>query len=143
MAKKIFGGLLILAGICALVGAIVNETIGTILPVIVFICSGIFLLTFDNVKKLDYIEGIKKRKTQCTIIIVFVVIYIAMLALASIGIFASLEFGLSFPQLMGKWFIAALPYIVPLGFFGGMVGMYVTPYSACNKNFNYNANINK
>ena len=67
------GALLILAGAVAdgslfsdqgSAAATYGNFLGTILPVVVYVLSGIFLLAFDKPTKLNYIEGFKKEASN-------------------------------------------------------------------------------
>ena len=144
MIKKIMGGLLICMAILTLLGAIENEDVFSIIPVIVFVCSGIFLITFDGIKKLSHIERIKKRSTQNVLIVVFTVLYVLFAILAGLGAVASYNTRYALggdDNFLMLVITFTLPYFIPLGMFSGMLGMYVFPFSACKKQFNYDANV--
>ena len=141
MIKKILGGLFFVAAILILIGSIANGSfmgdhgsvaatygafVGTMLPIIVNVCAGIFLIRFDRVYKMTYIEGFKVRKKQCSIIILFFILYdIGMIIAVGNAVYSYLS-GL---------ILVALLYFAPVIIFMVMLGVYATPYWACRKNF--------
>ena len=93
MIKKVLGGLFLTGALLMLIGAIANGSLfsdqgstaatygnflGTIIPIIIYVLSGIFLLTFDNPTKLNYIDGFKKRSKQSSKVIALFVICLVL-----------------------------------------------------------------
>lgn len=152
--KKVLGILFIVFAVLAVVGAVANGSLfsdrgsgaetfgaflGTLIPVVLFVFSGIFLISFDKVYKLSYIEGVKARKKQCNTIIAFLVIYIVLLVFVGMAAGAKAvysEYNGIIEMIFG-YVVQTLPYFVPLVVFGVMYSMYVLSFSACRKNFKY------
>lgn len=145
MVRKILGGLHFVAAALTLIGSIANGSfmsdrgpaaatygafVGTMLPIIVYVLTGIFLMKFDGVYKKTYIEGFRNRKKQCSKILVFIVIYFVFMFFAAIGAGTS-----GTDNFLLTFVVSVLPYFVPMMIFAMMLGFYATPYWACRKNF--------
>ena len=146
MVKKIIGSLFFVAAILGFVGAAVNGTlaqdlgsaaatygsfVGTLIPVIAYILSGIFLFSFDNIYKNSYIDGFMARKKQCSKITTFLIVFGIMSILAAFGA------GLSgLDNIFTKILTAMLPYFIPAIVFSVMSSIYVIPYQLSIKNCN-------
>lgn len=148
MLRKILGGLLFVESALIIIGSIANGSfmsdqgsaaatygafVGMMIPVVVNILGGIFLLTFDKVYKQSYVDGFKLRSKQCSKFIVFIVIYALAMFLAGIGAGTS-----GADNFFLAFILAALPYFIPMMIFAMMLGVYAVPYWACQKNFKFN-----
>ena len=145
MVKKIIGGLFVLVAILILVGSIANGSfmndrgsaaatygafLGTLISIVFFTLSGIFLFFFDRIYNLSYLDGFKARKKQCIKIILFVISF------AVLGFFAGIGSGSSGSD--NSWIsliLYLLPFFVPMMVFALMISLYVIPYFACKKHF--------
>lgn len=145
MAKKVLGGLFFAGALLILIGAIANGSLfsdqgsaaatygyflGTILPVVVYVLSGIFLFNFDKPEKLNYIDGFKKRGKQSSKFIPFIVAYGAFILISAIGVGAS-----GTDNYLLSYVIAILPYIIPLFVFSSFYQMYALTHNASKKYF--------
>lgn len=143
MVKKVLGGLFFAAALLVLIGAVANGTlfsdqgtaaqtygrfVGTLLPVIIYVLSGIFLLAFDGPTKINYIDGFKKRSKQASECILFMVAYGVLVLFAAIGA------GSSGADMLGC-IIGILPYMVPVGIFFYLYQMYALTHNASKKYF--------
>ena len=155
MIKKIFGGLLCIFAVLVVVGSIANgnlfgnngsvaETIGTslgtLIPVVLYILSGIFLITFEKTRKLNYIEGFRKRGKQIRTIVFFVIIY----AILMISTFFTSSNRISMLYMYGYidnvnvyllTLVYVLPYLIPLVIFSIMLEVYAFSYWSSKKYF--------
>ena len=149
MVRKILSVLLWIESALIVIGSIANGSllgdagataatlgtmVGTLLPVVVNILGGVFLWRFDRVCRQIYIDGFNARKSQCVRILLFVVFYGAAMFLAGIGAGAS-----GADNYTVAFLLSALPYLVPLLIFAGMLGVYAVPYWACIKQFRLDA----
>ena len=147
MLRKILGGLLWAVAALILIGSIANGSfmsdrgstaatygafVGTMLPIVANVLAGIFLMNFDGAYKKTYVEGFKVRKKQCSRIVVFIVVYAVFLLFAAIGAGTS-----GADNYLLAYIVAALPYFIPMMIFAMMLGIYATPYWACQKNFKF------
>ncbi len=145
MAKKVLGSLFFAGALLILIGAIANGTLfsdrgsaaatygnflGTILPIVVYVLSGIFLLTFDKSTKLNYIDGFKMRSKQSSKFIPFIVAYGLFILFSAIGVGAS-----GTDNYILSYIIAIAPYIVPLVIFVSFYQMYALTHNASKKYF--------
>ena len=145
MVKKILGGFLFIIAALILIGAIANGSfmsdrgsaastygafVGTMLPIVVNVIAGIFLFRFDGVYKKNYVEGFKARKKQCSKIVAFIVVYAVFMLFAGIGAGMS-----GTDNYLLSYIVSALPYFVSMMIFAMMLGIYATPFWACQKNF--------
>lgn len=145
MVKKAFGGLFFAGALFLLIGAISNGTLfsdkgsaaatygtflGTIIPVVLYVFSGIFLFTFDDAAKMSYIDGFKKRSKQSSKFVVFIAAYGVLLLFAAIGAGAA---GAGYGVL--GYIMAFLPYLIPLLVFVVFMQMYAQPHQASAKHF--------
>ena len=145
MVKKIYGGLFFVGALLILVGAAFNGTlfsdqgsaaatygsfIGTMLPVVAYVLSGIFLLTFDAPTKLNYIDGFKKRSKQASKFVPFIMAYSFFMLLAAIGVGAS-----GTDNYVLSFIIAVIPYIIPLFIFVSYYQIYALTHNASKKYF--------
>ena len=144
MGKKILGILFFVIALLVVIGfigdgavlgqgssaATIGSFIGTLLPVILYIFSGIFLLTFDNPTKINYIDGFKKRSKQSSKMVVFMVAYAFLMLLVAVGVGASdtNNFVLSFV-------VTVLPYLIPFLIFVVLFQMYALPHKTSKKHF--------
>lgn len=143
MAKKVIGILFFVAAALATIGAFATGNMesnlksgaaavgfyaGLLLPVVVYVLSGIFFLTFDKVYKLNYVNGFNARAKQCSKIVVFLVIYVVFLFFVGVGAGAS-----GADNFILVFLVSALPYFIPVLIFAGALGMYAVPYWACKK----------
>ena len=136
MTKKIIGVLFFALAALDLFGAVSNGTfesdraVFTIVSIILYLLSGLFFITFDNVYKKELAEGFKTRQKQNLIIILFTLSYAVLVFLAGVGagVRGAGNYLLAFVVL-------ALPYFLPLLVFSGMLGMYVVPFNTCKKQF--------
>ena len=101
--------------------------LGMGLPVVAYLFSGIFLIRFDSVYKKSYVEGFKARRKQCTLIVVYIVVFFVFAFLGGKSMFDSI-----FNLIL--W---AVLYFVPGMFFAIMLAFYAVPYWNCNKKFSY------
>lgn len=151
MIKKIFAGLFFVVALLALIGSIINTMgilalglfpkaigylIGSLIAPVLYILSGFFLLFFDRAYKMTYAEGFKLRIKQNVKIILFTVIY-GVLTLGS-GLVSVLNSKGSLLETWLGWFVAALPYLIPVVVFAVMLAIYVIPFGASKKRFVYN-----
>lgn len=116
------------------VAATYGNFIGTMLPIILTLLSGIFLFRFDKVYKQPYINGFYIRKKQCSKIILFIVFYAIMYCVGVAKAATSNSFFLPF-------IITSLMYVVPLAIFAVILGAYAVPYWKCQKNFKFNSTV--
>ena len=145
MIKKVLGGLFFAGALFMLIGAIANGTLfsdqgsaaatygyflGTILPVVVYVWSGFFLLTFDKATKLNYIDGFKKRSKQTAQFSVFVIIYSACVLLAGVGAGTSVS-----DNFIVAGLVAIVPYAIPMFVFIYLHQMYALTHQASKKYF--------
>ena len=146
MIRKILGILLWIMAALILLGSIANGSfmsdrgsaaatygafVGTMLPIVANVLAGIFLVRFDSVYKKTYVEGFKTRKKQCSKIVTFIAVYAVFMFFAGIGAGAS-----GADNYLLAFVVSALPYFVPVMIFAMMLGIYATPFWACQKNFN-------
>ena len=104
MAKKVLGGFFFAGALLVLIGAIANGSLfsdrgstaatygyflGTILPIVVYVLSGIFLINFDKPEKLNYIDGFKKRSKQSSKVMPFIIVYGVFMLFSAIGVIVS------------------------------------------------------
>ena len=145
MVKKVLGGLFFVGALLILIGAIANGTLfsdqgsaaatygnflGTILPVVVFVLSGIFLFTFDKPTKLNYIEGFKKRSKQSSKFVPFMIAYGIFMLFSAIGASAS-----GTDNYALSYIVAVVPYVIPLCIFVSFYQMYALTHNASKKYF--------
>lgn len=143
MGKKILGILFFVAAALVLIGtlagsslagvrgvAFVSMLIGTLLPVLCYILSGVFLCTFDKVYTMDYMQGFQKRKTQSSQILMFVLAYSILTLLVSFGTFFTVSH-----NFLLNYLKRILPYMLPLLVFSCLLGVYAIPFWSCKKNF--------
>ena len=145
MAKKVLGGLFFVGALLILIGAIANGTLfsdqgsaaatygnflGTILPVVVYVLSGIFLLTFDKPTKLNYIEGFKKRSKQSSKFVPFMIAYGIFMLFSAIGVGAS-----DTDNYTLSYIIAIIPYIIPLCIFASFYQIYALTHNTSKRYF--------
>lgn len=145
MLKKILGVLLLLLAVVLIIGFTTGDTlssvgdstpekigavIGAMLPLSLYILGGFFLIAFDNVRKLNFIDGFKARKRQCGCIIALVAVCFLLLFITGFTIGASGR-----DWLVVDLIIASLPYFIPLIIFALMLDFYVMPYYASRKQF--------
>lgn len=145
MGKKILGILFFVGALLLLVGSVASGSLfsdqgsvattygnflGILVPIILYILSGIFLLTYDNPTKINYIDGFKKRSKQNSKIIVFIVFYAILILITSIGVGASYtdNYFLSF-------IVAIIPYMIPFMIFCVLLLVCVLPHNASKKYF--------
>ena len=143
--KKILGGLFFAGALAMLIGAIANGTLfsdqgseaatygnflGTILPVVTYVLSGIFLITFDAPTKLNYIEGFKKRSKQSSKFVLFMVVYGVFMLFSAMAAGAS-----GTDNYVLGFIIASVPYVIPLCIFVSFYQMYALTHSASKKYF--------
>lgn len=140
MIRKIYGVLLLVLA-AFLTYSVVNTALlmndagyfnpgyllGMALPVIAYLFSGIFLIGFDSVYKKTYVEGFKARRKQCTMIVLYMVVFVL---LAILG-------GKNMMDSIFNLIVWALLYFAPAMFFAFMFGFYAVPYWNCNKKFSY------
>ena len=144
MGKKIIGILMLIIAILSLIGSIANGSlfedrgsaaatyggfIGTLLPILLYVISGIFLIVFDSAAKSGASKGFNKRKAQCSGIIVLFVLWslLAILVIFS----ASINSGATGNFLS---FLMIIPYLFPVLTFDAML-QYALPYLSCRKHF--------
>ncbi len=147
MVKKLLGGLLFAESALILIGSVANGSfardrgsaaatfgyfLGILLPIIVNVFAGIFLMIFDSVSKKTYIEGFKARKKQCSGIVLFIVIYAVFMFFTGLGIGVS-----GTDHYFLTFIVATLPYFIPVVIFAMMLGIYATPYWACRKKLKF------
>lgn len=145
MIKKVLGGLFFICALLILIGSIANGTlfsdqgsaaatygksIGTLIPIIVYVLSGIFLITLDNPTKLNYIEGFKKRSKQSSKFIIFIVVYVLFILISTIGVVAS-----NAENYVLAYIITVTPYIIPMCIFVYYYQMYALAHNASKKYF--------
>ena len=145
MGKKILGGLFLAAAALVLIGAAGNGTlfsdqgsaaatygnfVGTLIPVVLYVLSGIFLLTFDNPTKMNYIDGFKKRSRQSSKFIFFIAAYAIMVFFASIGAGLSATDNFVLSMVIG-----IAPYMIPVAVFVALYQVYALPHIASKKYF--------
>ena len=156
MVKKIFGVLFILFAVLSIIGGIANGSLfaemdsvaatygsllGKVIALALFVWSGIFLITFDNVHKKAYAEGFEKRGSQCVAVIVFLCIY-AFFTLVSASVAGKgLDSDQSFTQVLLYTYLLMIPYMIPFIVFCAMCGAYVVPYFKTKKLFPNDAHI--
>lgn len=143
MVKKVLGGLFFVAAAVLLIGMVGNiiraedydwgSAFASLLAVVLYVLSGIFMLRFDGVSQKKVMNGFRARKAQCSKIVLFVVIYGILAILASVGAALSMA-----DNYIVAWILAILPYIIPVCIFAGMMGTYVIPYKRCQKLFGLN-----
>lgn len=107
--------------------------LGTIIPIILYVLSGIFLFTFDSAMKSNYIDGFKKRSKQCSKLIFFIVAYVLLIFFASMGIDTFYEDNFVFVFIL--IIVNNLPYFVPMAIFLVMLLMYAVPHWRSKKYF--------
>ena len=88
------------------------------------------LFNFDNVYKMNHVAGFKKRKSQCTSIIVFTVIFFLLFCVSTLGIASTSE------NYILSFIILNIPYFIPFFIFAAMIGYYVIPFFKCKKLIN-------
>ena len=145
MVKKVLGGLFFFGALLILVGAIVNGSLfsdqgsaaatygnflGTMIPVVTYVLSGIFLLAFDKPTKLNYIEGFKKRSKQSSKFVPFMIAYVVFMLFSAIGLGAS-----GADNYTLSYIVAIIPYIIPLWIFVSFYQMYALTHNASKKYF--------
>ncbi len=143
MVKKIFGGLFFAVAALALIGITASETVfadrgsaaemfgfalGVLIPVVLYVLSGLFLFMFDRATKLNYVEGFKKRSKQCSQIVVFLVAYGVLMLFSAIGAGAS-----GADNFVMSFLVGCLPYFIPLMVFAVLLSMYALPHWASKK----------
>ena len=143
--KKILGSLFFVGAFLMLIGAIVSGTLfsdqgsvaatygnflGTIIPIVVYVLSGLFLLTFDNPTKLNYIDGFKKRTKQSSKFILFIIAYGILMLFSFIGVVAS-----GTDSYLLSYLVAVIFYVIPLCVFVSFYQMYALTHNASKKYF--------
>ena len=130
MAKKIIGVLFFLTAIFLVVGSVFNEgnVIVSAIVAVIYVLSGVFFFGFDSVNRLTYAQGVKRRKTQCAVIVLFIVAYALLFGMANMGAIMAGSDGFGW-----EYWIAMMPYVIPLIAFGGLLGMYAVPFWACQR----------
>ncbi len=154
MSKKVLGYLFFAGAILLLIGTIANGTLfsdqgstaatygnffGTLIPIIVYVLSGIFLITFDTPTKLNYIDGFKKRSKQCSKIVLFISIYVIFLLFSVIGVITSNNYNTALHNIILtsilRYIITTLPFILPLVIFVSYFQIYALTHNASKKFF--------
>ncbi len=146
MVKKIIGILFIIIAILSLIGSIANGSLfedrgstaatyggftGTIIPIILFVVSGIFLIVFDSASKSAPAKGFNKRKAQCSGIIVLLVLW----SLLAIPVIFAAGINLGTLGNFLSFLMTIIPYLFPVLTFVYMLEVYALPYLACRKHF--------
>lgn len=154
MGKKFLGILFFVAALLILAVSIVNGSLfsdkgsvaetygnffGTLIPVVFYALSGIFLFKFDNPTKINYIDGFKKRRKQATVVIVLFVVSAVLYFVMSLGlgIVVSAKTGLTDLGPIGLILVNILynPFLYSLIVFLELFFAYVRPYLVCKKVF--------
>jgi uncharacterized membrane protein HdeD (DUF308 family) len=145
VAKKILGILFFVGALLILVGSIANGSLfsdqgsaaatygnflGTIIPIIIYVLCGIFLLTFDNPTKLNYIDGFKKRSKQSSKFIPLMIAYGVLMLFSAMGVGAS-----DTDNYILSYLIAIVPYVIPLCIFVSFYQIYALTHNASKKYF--------
>lgn len=145
MFKKVLGVLFFVGAVLILVGSIANGSLfkdtgsaaanlgalfGKAMVIIAYILSGIFMFTFDSPKKLNYIDGFKKRSSQVSKITVFIIVYIILMVFAGFGAATS-----GTDNFILSYIIAIIPYLIPMLIFVAFSQMYATPHNKSKKFF--------
>lgn len=148
MFKKVLSALFFLGAILMLIGAIANGTLftdrgsaaatygfflGLMIPIILYVLSGIFLFTFDSATKLNYIDGFKKRSKQCSKLLFFIAAYVILIFFASMGIDKFYDDNIVFIFIV--IIVENLPYFIPMTIFLIMLLMYALPHWTSKKYF--------
>ena len=169
MGKKILSGIFWVYAVVALVGAIGNGSLfsdqgsaaatygyflGTVLPIVLLILEGIFLIGFDKPTKMNYIDGFKKRSKQTanlTVLMIVNALFFLVICLASpatadrlfgeVNVFTVLLVNLiSDPFLLGNfvfitmWQAYVLPHSVSKKYFANSDGALYA-YLSANETF--------
>lgn len=146
MFKKILGVIFfVLAGL-SLIGTIPNIPVGasgpvlfgwilgSIIPIVLFVLSGIFMFRFDGAKKKNYIDGLKMRGKQCRKILTFFIIYMLLFFVTCLSAVRSFVLSDNFILLC---VIAVIPYVIPMVIFTFMLTTYAIPYWSCKNKVKY------
>lgn len=145
MIKKLLGILFFVVALLILIGSIANDTLfndlgsaaatfgnflGKLIPIVLYIFSGIFLFAFDNPIKMNYIDGFKKRSKQVNAILPLLLAYFVLFLISCYGL------GLSGVDNYVLGFITVLlPYLVPIIVFAIMLPMYALTHNTSKKYF--------
>ena len=94
-------------------------------PFVYYSLYGIFLITFDNAEKKDYIQGFKKRRGQT-------IVSFILLAINTYFLTSSVSNNVSSSNPIVTAFVL-LAYFVPLLYSILLVSVYAVPYWSCRK----------
>ena len=94
-------------------------------PVVYYSLYGVFLITFDNAGKKDYIQGFKKRRGQT-------IVSFILLAINTYFLTSSVSNNVSNSNPIVTAFVL-LAYFVPLLYSILLVSVYAVPYWSCRK----------
>ena len=118
--------------------------IGSMIPVVLYVLSGILLFNFDNVEKMDFIRGVKARQKQNVRIIVYMVIFALLFFFvvfsSTITVLNAITSGsddVNIVNVVINALIALLPYLIPTIIFAIMFGMYTQCINQCKMQFGY------
>lgn len=152
MAKKVLSGLFFAGALLILISAIANGSLfsdqgsaaatygkflGTIILIIIYVLCGIFLLTFDNPTKINYIDGFKKRSKQSSVIIAFFVICAVLYGVLFFfsGFWSNSNTGHDDFVSLIIVNVVFNPFLFPFFVFTFLLSKYVVPHAASKKYF--------
>ncbi len=149
MLKKVIGGLFLAGALLLIISNIITGSffedrgstvatygyfVGKIVPIVLYVISGFFLLNFEKPCKKAYIEGFKIRGRQNAKMLPFAIIYAVLMILSAIGE------GLQPSEDIITGFLAAyLPFCVPFVIFVFMVSYYSVSHKKSKTFFVSNA----
>lgn len=145
MTKKVFGYFFFALAVLALLGAMANgtlfsdqgsapetfgKTLGILIPVALYIFSGIFMLNFEKVLQVDYLTGFRKRKGQNAKILLFTVVYGILTFFVTISAASC-----PWEDVLMRMLIMVPPYLIPFMIFLSFYLVYAYSYGASKKYF--------
>ena len=154
MVRKIIGIAFLAVSVLAIIGSVINGSLfedkasavatygaflGFCVIIVLYILSGVFMLSFDRVCKMSFVDGYKERKKQTSKITVFMVVYIVVMILTEVGYVVAFTEGDLAEFLMGLVF-RSMPIFIPFIIFTYMFSLYTIPFSSCDKNFRFDDN---
>ena len=145
MVKKIFGILFFVVALLALVSVIAGGSlfsdrgsvaatygnfVGNMLPIVLYVVSGITLLTFESPAKLSYVDGFKKRGKQSPVIMTLLIIYAISYFIVCLGMVLSYSRYSYISSI-----VAVSAYFIPFMIFLFIFSEEVLPNKASRKYF--------
>ena len=136
MFKKIVGAFFFVMALIALIGVLAGGVVdsipavmGAMLPIGMYIFSGIFFFTFDGVYSQPYVKGFQTRGKQNTMIVISMVVYFLFFLITCVSVAAAGGDNYLLDVVTKCW-----AYFVPFMIFATCFSLYVVPYMSCKKN---------